>query len=164
MIIDTYYVASINRTGRKISVIILEITKNQNNQILRVFNTKEMVEAFDTQKEALDFIKDKEIDYIISSIQGLSDNYIYINNSQSKSLKGSIFTTYKDAYPNIDRKICSRPQQPISGQIFEQDRVTYEYIYFLEKIDPPTFAVMFGVYQVQKSLSRQQTRELKKNI
>ena len=162
--IDVYRTATIRLKNNQYHVILLDIAKDQNNMIRAINNSQKMVKTFPTITEAIEFIEPKkhkvDIDYIISDIMGLVDDYIFIPSAIRRADKSKIFNIYRDSYQKIMDKMHTRPSRPLAGQTFEQDRLTGEYFFYMERLNIDTFAVMFSVHQVFISKTRQLLREI----
>ena len=141
---------------------MIDIAKDVNGAISAVNNNKSMVSEFTNHTEAKEFINNSkvDVDYIISDILGLMDDYIFISSSISKRDKAKIFSVYRDAYSKIQKDMYTVPTRPIAGQTFEQDRNTSEYFFFMEKLNVMTFSVMFSIYQIHLSKTRELMREI----
>lgn len=161
--IDIYRVGVIKHQNRKFMAIIIDIAKDANNAIVAINNTKSMVSSFETTKGALDFIGSSkvQVDYILSDVLGLTDDYIFVSHQLSKSAKAKVYNIYHDAFPKIQKSMYSKPSLPMAGQTFKQDRLTADYFFFFEKLTVETFAVMFAINQVANSQARQVIQELK---
>jgi len=161
--IETYRCGVVYFKNMKYHAVLIDIAKNKNNAILGINNTKAMTSmGHDSAKLALEFIAKSqiEVDYLISDIMGLTDDYVYISNGITQKEKSRVFGNYASAFNKIQKGMFSKPSRPIAGQIFEQNMTTSEYTFLFETLNLDTFAVMFSVNQVLNNRSRSMIEEI----
>lgn len=155
-----YRTATVQRHSSKYSVILLDMAKNDTS-IIGINNTKEMVQQFSTAKEVNALINSSKVDYVISDIGGLRDDYFYISQNMPQKEKSRAYNIYVDAYQAIKANMFSSPSRPKIGQTFNQNRTTGDITFVISELNLATFAVMFSSLYVERTNYRQLIQELK---
>ena len=158
---DKYRTATVQRRGGKYTVTTLTVIRDELS-IVALTNTKEDVKSFGSAKEVNEYINSlKNVDYTISDIGGLRDDYVYISRMMRKSEKTRAYALYADSYDAMASGMFSKPSNPRVGQTFQQDKNTGDIVFLLESLNSNTFAVLFSLLQVERNKSRQIIRELR---